>query len=29
VDAEGNRADFLETAPAFETENVRIFAVVP
>ncbi len=29
VDAEGNRADFLETEPAFETENVRIFAVVP
>ena len=26
VDAEGNRADFLATEPAFESENVRIFA---
>lgn len=29
VDAEGNRADFLATEPAYESADVRIFEVLP
>lgn len=29
VDTQGNRADWLATEPAFETESVRVFAILP